>query len=72
KVSIKPPTNAHTLQLLMYYIMGQHSVHKEFRDIKKLGFFNPRLNQVYTLDVSTIPSWIINDVSSKVIGYKTN
>jgi len=72
KVSTKPPTNAHTLQLLMYYIMGQHSVHKEFRDIKKLGFFNPRLNQAYTLDVSSIPFWIINEVSSKVIGYQTN
>jgi len=72
KVSNKPPTNAHTLQLLMYLIMGQRSVHKEFRDIKKLGLYNPRLNHVYTLDVSSISSDVIRDVSSNVIGYKTN
>lgn len=72
KVSNKPPTNVHTLQLLMYYIMGQHSVHKEFRNIKKLGFFNPRLNEVYTLDVSSISPDVIRDVSSNVIGYKTH
>lgn len=72
KVSNKPPTNAHTLQLLMYYIMGQHSIHKEFRNVKKLGFFNPRLNEVYTLDVSSISPDIIRDVSSNVIGYKTH
>jgi hypothetical protein len=71
KVSTKSPTNAHTLQLLMYYIMGQHSIHKEFRNIKKLGFFNPRLNDVYTLDLSSISPDIIRDVSSNVIGYKT-
>ena len=72
KVSIKSPTNIHTLQLLMYYIMGQHSGHEEFRNIKKLGFFNPRLNEVYILDVSSISPDIIRDVSSNVIGYKTH
>jgi len=71
KVSNKPPTNVNTLQLLVYYIMGQHSIHKEFRNIKKIGFFNPRLGQVYTLDVSSISPEIIRDVSSNVIGYKT-
>ena len=70
KVSNKPPTNVHTLQILMYYIMGQHSIHKEFRNIKKLGFFNPRLNEAYTLEVSSISPDIISDVSSNVIGYK--
>lgn len=70
KVSNKLPTNIHTLQLLMYYIMGQHSIHKEFKSIKKLGIFNPRSNEVYTLDVSSIPHEIIEAVSSDVIGYK--
>jgi len=72
KVSNKPPTNAHTLQLLMYLIMGQHSVHKEFHNIKKLGLYNPRLNHVYTLDVSSISPDVVRDVSSNVIGYKTH
>lgn len=69
KVSKKGPTNTHTLQLLMYYLMGMHSVHKEFQSIKKLGVFNPRLNNVYLLDISDIPLDIINEVSKDVIGY---
>lgn len=69
KVSIKPPTSKHTLQILMYYIMGQHSVQKEFQNITRLGVYNPRLNKVYTLDVSAIPIDTIRDVSIDVIGY---
>lgn len=69
KVSNKGPTNAHTLQLLIYYLMGKHSIHKEFQNIKQLGVFNPRLNNVYLLAISNIPSSIINEVSKDVIGY---
>jgi hypothetical protein len=69
KVSNKGPTNAHTLQLLMYYLMGTHSVHKEFQSIENLGVFNPRLNNVYLLEISRIASTIIEEVSTNVIGY---
>lgn len=70
KVSREPPKNKHTLQLLMYYIMGCHSVYKEFQSIKRLGIFNPRLNMVYLLDTVSISDQIIQEVSSEVIGYK--
>lgn len=69
KVSNKGPTNAHTLQLLMYYLMGIHSEHKEFENIKQLGVFNPRLNNIYLLEISDISSDTINEVSKEVIGY---
>lgn len=69
KVSVKEPTNAHTLQLLMYYLMGKHSMHDEFKTIKNLGIFNPRLNKVYLLETSKISKDIIDQVSSEVIGY---
>lgn len=69
KVSNKGPTNAHTLQLLIYYLMGVHSVHKEFQKIKQLGVFNPRLNNVYLLAISDIPSGIVGEVLKEVIGY---
>ena len=59
----------HTLQILMYYIMGQHSQYDYFKKIKKLGFFNPRLNMVYTLDVSLIKKDIIFEIERNVIGY---
>ena len=70
KVSKESPKNKHTLQLLMYYIMGCHSIHKEFQSINKLGIFNPRLNKAYILDIANISDEVIQEVSSKVIGYK--
>ena len=70
KVSAKPPRNIYTLQLLVYYLMGCHSIHKEFLNVKKLGIFNPRLNIVYTLDIDDIDNDIILSVSSEVIGYE--
>lgn len=69
KTSKNPPANQHTLQLLMYYIMGRHSIHKEFQTIERLGIFNPRLNTVYLLSISDISEDIIKEVSTKVIGY---
>ena len=70
KVSKEALKNQHTLQLLMYYIMGCHSVHKEFQNIKRLGVFNPRLNTVYLLEIANISDEIVREVSSEVIGYK--
>ena len=69
KVSKYSPTKEHTLQLLIYYIMGQHSIHKEFESIKRLGVFNPRLNSVYYIDISEIEKTIIDEVSKEIIGY---
>ncbi len=71
KVSVKPPTNAHTLQLLIYYLMGRHSDASELFDpIEYLGVFNPRLDTVYRVALDSIPTEIIEEVSSDVIGYE--
>lgn len=59
----------HTLQLLMYWRMGLNSIHLEFNNLKYLGFYNPRLNKVYRIEVDKIPEAIINEVESEVIGY---
>ncbi|KGF13878.1 hypothetical protein HMPREF1647_03700 [Lancefieldella parvula DNF00906] len=59
----------HTLQLLMYWRMGLNSIHLEFNDLKYLGFYNPRLNKVYRIEVDKIPEEIINEVDHVVIGY---
>lgn len=69
KVSTNEPTNKHTLQLLMYFIMGQHSKHGYFKTIRKLGIFNPRLNKVYLYEVSKIPVAVIEEIEKEVIGY---
>lgn len=62
-------TSKHTLQLLMYYLMGLHSVHPEFKNVKYLTIFNPRKNIEYSLPTKKISAAVINEVSTKVIGY---
>ncbi len=69
KVSKSKPTNKNTLQLLMYWLMGQHSGQDIFKKITKIGIFNPRLNAVYTLEISKIQNEIIKLVEDEIIGY---
>ncbi len=67
----KRPDKNHTLQLLVYYILGLHSTHSEFEKIKKLGIFNPLLNATYEIYVSDIDDETFQKVSREVIGYCT-
>lgn len=69
KVSKSKPKPEHTLQILVYYIMGKHSGKPEFNSIKKIGIFNPRLNTVYTKNLSEISDSIIKQVEEDVICY---
>ena len=69
KILKNDPSSKYTLQLLMYYILGKHSIHKEFDSIKYLGFYNPRLNVVYRYPVTAIPKHTIETVSHDVLGY---
>jgi hypothetical protein len=70
KVSKKDPTENHTLQILMYYLMGIHSEHAaKFERFENLGLFNPRLNRAYLLNIKKIPEEVIKKVSRDVIGY---
>lgn len=70
KVSKTKPTNKHTLQLLMYWIMGKHSGQDIFKSITKLGIFNPRLSTVYLLEMSKVSADIIETVEREVICYE--
>lgn len=69
KVTKSKPTSKHTLQLLMYWIMGQHSGQDIYKNIQKLGIFNPRLNVVYLLNMKFIPKEIITEVEKDIICY---
>lgn len=69
KVTKSKPAAKHTLQLLMYWIMGQHSGQEIYKGITKLGIFNPRLNIVYLLDISKVSGNIIKEVEDDVICY---
>jgi hypothetical protein len=69
KVLRDSPNKKHTLQLLMYYLMGRRSVHEGFQTITHLGLFNPRRNAVYRIPVASIPPEVIHEVSRNVIRY---
>lgn len=70
KVSTREPTSKETLQILVYYILGLHSVHKTFKKIKRIGLFNPLKNQSYEILLSELPDDVFHAVSRRVIGYK--
>ena len=69
KVSKGKLTSKHTLQLLMYWIMGIHSGQTEFDGIQNLGVYNPRLNSIFLLPITKIPKEVIRTVEYDVIGY---
>lgn len=69
KVSKLPVKKEHTLQLLMYWRMGLHSIHPEFQSIKYLGVYNPRRNEVSRIAVADISPDVIDEVESEIIGY---
>ena len=70
KCSVKPPTNSHTLQVAMYWLMGLHSrFAADYRKVTRLGFFNPRLTTVYTVDVADIPDETLHEIETQVICY---
>lgn len=69
KVTTSKPNKDHTLQLLIYYLMGKRSIHPEFQSIEKLGIFNPRQNTIYQLPISEISDEVIKEVEADVIGY---
>ncbi len=70
KVSKSLPNKDHTLQLLIYYLMGLKSDNFEhFKKIDKLGFFNPRLNKIFIYEIKNIDPNILDFISREVIGY---
>ena len=59
-----------TLQVLMYYLMGLRSVHAEFKNVQRLVLFNPRKNVAKFINVNEIAASVIDEVNTKVIGYR--
>ena len=70
KVLRKEPSSVDAVQLLLYWIMGQHTWSDKFKNIDKVGIFNPRLNKSYVFPISNISSESIRDIEDSVIKYK--
>ncbi len=69
KVTRTKPTSKHTLQLLMYWVMGQHSGQHEFKNITHLGIFNPRMNTIYRVPISKVEAKTIETIETEIICY---
>lgn len=69
KVLKNKPNSKNSLQLLVYYLMGLHSIHSEFKNIKYLCMFNPRINTLFKYEISDIDNETIKIVKEEIIGY---
>lgn len=70
KVIKSKPTVNHTLEILIYWIMGKHSGNSIFNKINHIVIFNQRLNVIYRISTSIIKKEMIKEIEQKVIGYK--
>ncbi|MBP3978498.1 hypothetical protein [Microbacterium sp. BLY] len=71
KVSASKPTKDHTLQLLMYFLMGKESGLPEFAELTHVGLLNPRLGAVHRLAVGDVPKETVETIRRDVIGYES-
>lgn len=69
KVSKYKPNKDHTLQLLIYYLMGLESKQAEFRRLKYIAIYNPRLHTVFRYPVKDLSDDLIHEIRTSVIGY---
>ena len=70
KCSAKKPTSKHTLQLLLYYILGMHEYPNEFKTIKFIKVLNPRLGRVYSYEIQKVGIDNLKHIEQKIMGYK--
>ncbi len=70
KVSKNKPSSKHTLQLAMYYLLACRSTVPEYKNLTKIGIFNPRLNVAYVLDMRTVSQSVIKKIETDVIRYR--
>lgn len=70
KTNKTKPNKDHTLQIVMYWLLGLHSIHKErYEAVTRLGFFNPRRGEVWTIDIAELEREMLHEIETQVIGY---
>ncbi|MEQ5989989.1 hypothetical protein [Staphylococcus saccharolyticus] len=69
KVSKQLPQKNQILQLTIYYLMGKASQQPIFKNIRYIGIFNPRLNRIYTYDMTQADTDMLEIIRKEVIGY---
>lgn len=68
--STEEPSQEEILLLFSCYQLGKHTGQDEFKEIKKLGIFNPRFNKTYQINLADIPARTMLAIEKDVLGYE--
>lgn len=68
KVRKAQPNKNSTLQVLLYYLLSLHSDQPEFKDITKVGIYNPYLQCAWVVSVLSLDETMLKEVEQKVLG----
>lgn len=68
KVRKAQPNKNSTLQVLLYYLLSLHSDQPEFKDITKVGIYNPYLQCAWLVSVLSLDETMLKEVEQKVLG----
>ena len=66
------PTPEETLEMLIYFVMGRHSIYPTLKEIKYVSFFNPITNTFYRCSAALISGTAMTLVEEKVLKYNEN
>lgn len=72
KVSKNKLTNKQSLQLAVYWMMGQMQGNLIFKDIKYIATFNPLMNQYCRFDMTKAQADVVAQIATDVIGYEVH
>lgn len=67
KILSKKITNKHTLQIILYWIIGMKSDKKHFSNVKHLQFYDPRLNVEYQFDLDDLTPQLLKPILEEVL-----
>lgn len=70
KVRKAQPNKNSTLQVLLYYLLSLHSDQPEFKDITKVGIYNPYLQCAWVVSVLSLDETMLKEVEQKVLGFQ--
>ena len=68
KVSKLPPKKEHTLQVLLYHLLGLAAGFPEFQTLETLGIYNPRTDEAHTIRIEDIDLAVIEAVKHDLMG----
>lgn len=67
KVSKTKPSKDHTLQVLLYFLMGKASGQEKYKNLTHVGIFNPKLNTKFTYRVDNLSQETLSKIYERCL-----